>query len=87
MNGLAEIITANERAVKTRKVETETSRHCSYAGDVENGIVLHSAKQRSTVYLKKGRGSRLFLAAWFGTNSAEKRDALIENYFNTRKRT
>lgn len=66
--------------------ESETSRHCSYAGDAESGVVLHSAKQRSTVFLN-GANARAFLAAWFGTNSAEKHDELVESYFNNQRRS
>lgn len=65
--------------------ESETSRHCSYSGDVESGLVLHSAKQRSTVFLSNKATVRAFLAAWFGTNSAVSRDALVERYFNSHK--
>jgi hypothetical protein len=34
-----------------RSAETETTRHCSFTGDRQQGVVLHSAKRRSTVYL------------------------------------
>lgn len=71
----------NDRAEQAPASETETTRHCSYCGDIESGLVLHSAKQRSTVFVPAGAESRVFLSAWFGTNSAEQRDALVENYF------
>jgi hypothetical protein len=70
----------NEAAKRSARAETETSRHCSYSGDTESGVVLHSAKQRSTVFLAPAK-AKAFLAAWFGTNSAESHDRLVESYF------
>jgi len=88
MHSLAGIHKINNEAVAKAKAlregklgESETARHCSYAGDVDSGIVLHSAKNRSTAFVAKGAKSRAFLATWFGTNSAQKRDELVESYF------
>lgn len=86
MHSLHEIILLNNRAGKTAAVENNFNRHCSYAGDGSNGLVLHSAKQRSTVHLSKGKQTKIFLAAFLGTNSIETKDALIESYFLTRKK-
>jgi len=83
MHCLSDIARANRNAVERARrgaAESETSRHCSYSGDSENGVVLHSAKQRSTVFLKPWQ-AKLFLAAWLGKNSAEAHDKLVESYF------
>lgn len=63
------------------KHETETTRHCSFAGTLTKGFVLHSAKKRSTVFVSAGRCAKEFLTQWHDTNSATKRDALVESYF------
>ncbi len=69
-------------------VETETTRHCSFA-ESSAGIVLHSAKQRSTVFLHHSLSAafhkRLALADGNRSPSrgtrAARRDAVIESYF------
>lgn len=83
MHSLEGIVAMNAAAVRRAKrsaAETETSRRCSFAGDAQNGVVLHSAKQRSTKFLSKA-SARIFLAEWFGTNSQTVRDRLVESYF------
>jgi hypothetical protein len=69
------------RASAQIRKENETNRECSYAGNVDDGIVLHSAKKRSTVFVGAGVPSKTFLAKWFGTNSQEQRNSLVESYF------
>lgn len=62
-------------------VETETTRHCSYVASAK-GVVLHSAKKRSTVFLSPDR-ARLFLTLVKVTRAdSSGRDRLIETYFN-----
>lgn len=78
MFDLATIRHMNERAAAP--VEDNHSRHCSYAGDLSGGIVLHSAKLRNTLYLGPV-GAKNFLRRWNSINSAESRDRLIESYF------
>jgi hypothetical protein len=83
MHSIEGIRSLNRKAAARAKrvaAESETSRHCSYSGDVENGVVLHSAKQRSTAFIEGGK-ARVFLAAWLGTNSAEAHNKLVESYF------
>lgn len=63
------------------KHESETTRHCSFSGTAQKGIVLHSAKKRSAVFLAAGTPAREFLACWHSTNSAIRRDAYVEAYF------
>lgn len=70
----------NRRAASAPKHETEWSRHCSYH-QTKTGIVLHSAKLRSTAFLSNGPATKKFLVDWFGTNSATRRDQLVEAYF------
>jgi hypothetical protein len=82
MYALNVIVALNETAARAPKRETETTRHCSYAGDATKGIVLHSARRRSTAWLTP-RKAKLFLAEYLGTNAAEKRDELIESYFDS----
>lgn len=84
MHSLNSIIRMNNLAdMKARRVgaETETGRLCSYSGDSASGVVLHSAKQRNTVFLKAGRPSASFIARWFSVNSDEARNRLVESYF------
>jgi hypothetical protein len=83
MHCLSDIARANRNAVERARrgaAESETSRHCSYAGDSAEGVVLHSAKQRSTVFLPPSK-AKIFLALWLGTNSQAKHDLLVESYF------
>jgi hypothetical protein len=81
MRSLQEIIRDNEKAANTRKVEDNFNRDCSWTGDVHGGIVLHSARQRSTGYLKPGAQSRRFLRLWNMCNSQEAKNRIVENYF------
>lgn len=71
----------NREAAARGAVEDETSRHCSYAGDESNGVVLHSAKMRNTVFLQPGRASAGFLRLWGHARSRMQRDILVESYF------
>lgn len=71
----------NDLRAKAPKSETETTRHCSYAASPK-GVVLHSAKRRSTAWLTPAKAKR-FLVEWRGTNSQAKRDAVVESYFDT----
>ena len=68
----------NEAVARARRVadESETNRRCSYQGDPESGIVLHSAKQRATVFVKAGKPAQQFMAKWLATNSDVKHDVL-----------
>lgn len=72
---------AAEKALAKKAAESETSRLCSYSGDSASGVVLHSAKQRNTVFLKAGRPAAQFIARWFSVNSDEARNKLVESYF------
>lgn len=80
MRDLAWIIKDNERAARVAP-EDNHSRSCSFCGDAENGLVLHSARQRNTVFIKPGPAAKQFIAKWYGTNSQDKRNALVESYF------
>lgn len=70
----------NAKAAARPAAETETTRHCSYSGDEALGLVLHSAKQRSTCFLS-GASATYFLTRWLVTNSVDVRDQLVESYF------
>jgi len=72
---------AEARRLSRNLAETETSRRCSYSGDSIKGVVLHSAKQRSTVFLRPGPAAKQFIAKWFGTNSETVRNTIVESYF------
>jgi hypothetical protein len=80
MRDLNWIISDNDRACRVQP-EDNFSRACSFNGDVENGIVLHSALRRNTGFLKPGAQSKRFLAKWYGTNSQDKRNEIVESYF------
>ncbi len=73
-----------EACAKPRLTEGETTRHCSYCKS-DKGVVLHSALQRSTAFIE-GATARNFLVSWFATNSATKRDRLVESFFNSAPR-
>jgi len=61
--------------------ETETGRHTSYAGDPESGLVLHSAKQRSTVFVRPGNEANAFLSKWQQAPNQAAKDQVVESYF------
>jgi hypothetical protein len=71
---------------KAVKAENNFDRACSYNGDAETGVVLHSALLRNTAYLPGAKGARQspaarFLARWNSLNSQEARNSLVESYF------
>ncbi len=75
-----EVIQAMNRNTSGLKVESETTRHCSYAVG-GTGIVLHSAKKRNTVFLRNGRDTDAFYRK-IGTKDRSGQDRVIESYFN-----
>ena len=81
MFGLSEIILINEHAACKAKRETEVSRHCSYSRCKLGSVVLHSAKQRNTVFLPAGREAKDFLIKHAVRFTQAGRDRLIESYF------
>lgn len=85
MHGLNQIIRMNEKAARSAAVETNFERHCSFSGTAHDGVVLHSAKLRNTVFLRgakdHSRQAAGFLAAWWSTNSQQERNTLVESYF------
>jgi hypothetical protein len=82
MFDLAEIVEMNRRAVsKSRaKVETNFDRACSYNGDANTGVVLHSARLRNTVFLRPSL-ARHFIRRWNSVNSQTSRNRIVESYF------
>lgn len=82
MHSLSGIVRLNRLAAeKALKIETNFERHCSFAGNAEQGVVLHSAKLRNTVFLPAGKAASSFIAQWWSRNSQESRDALVESFF------
>lgn len=81
MHSLSGIIRMNRKAAEKALSEDNHSRHCSFCGNVDAGVVLHSAKLRNTVFLGAGKVASDFLASWWSRNSQESRDALVESYF------
>ena len=79
MYSLEQINKLNAAAVAAKPVESETSRHCSFVRSSQ-GVVLHSAKQRSTAFLD-GNEAAKFLRMAARNRSPERRDKLIESYF------
>ena len=69
----------NEQAATAPAAETETTRHCSFVRSSQ-GVVLHSAKQRSTVFLS-GNDAAKFLRMAARNRTPLRRDKLIESYF------
>ena len=72
----------NAKAATAPKAETAITRHCSFHAG-RDGVVLHSARTRSTGFLSAGVNAKTFLADWYATNSTVKRDAVVESYFRT----
>ena len=68
-------------AASITPVETETTRHCSFVRSSQ-GIVLHSAKLRSTCFLD-GNEAAKFLRMAARNRTPERRDKLIESYFTS----
>ena len=81
MRHLAGIIADNNAAVAKAKAEDNHNRDCSFAGDFESGIVLHSARERSTLFLRPGDRCKSFLRRWNLTDSQKGKNALVESYF------
>lgn len=79
MYPLETIKSLNEQAATAPAPETETTRHCSFVRSSQ-GIVLHSAKQRSTVFLS-GNDAAKFLRMAARNRTPFRRDKLIESYF------
>ncbi len=69
----------NAEAATRAAAETETTRHCSYVKSSQ-GVVLHSAKLRSTCFLD-GNEAAKFLRLSARNRTPARRDALIESYF------
>lgn len=65
---------------QTVKVEDNHNRHCSWTGSVRDGIVLHSAKLRNTLFLAPPKAAR-FMDKIRGMRTDSARDAMIESYF------
>ena len=84
MYSLNTIHKINAERCKAPSAESTHDRHCSYCVSVNNGkrgIVLHSAKNRSTAYIEGAAATR-FLVEIQSTNAFEKRDSIIERYFS-----
>lgn len=82
MYSLTTLHKINAKAAAKPKHENEWSRHCSFHQS-KPGIVLHSAKLRSTAFLEAGPKAKRFLVEIQSTNSQVKKDSIIESYFST----
>ena len=84
MHSFKGIKQTNDQAVARAKrniAESETSRHCS-VNFRPDGVIIHSAKQRSTMFISSA-GSVLFARAWKAAGkSVARRDALVESVFS-----
>jgi hypothetical protein len=78
---LEEIVRRNENAAARSALRKKTKRRCSFCGDAQRGIVIHSARLRDTRFIAAGIPAKRFLAGWYGTNSADAHDVLVESYF------
>lgn len=80
--GLEGIEKLNRKEVERqeRQAEQETTRLSSFAGDIRSGLVLHSAKQRSTVHLTP-QESQKFMAAYRGAETPQEKSSVVEQYF------
>jgi hypothetical protein len=81
MFALNEIVKMNRKAAaKALRVEDNHNRACSYSGDANSGVVLHSAKFRNTMFLRPSIAKR-FLVQWNSVNSQEARNHIVERFF------
>lgn len=80
MYSLATIIHINAAAASAPKAETEATRHCSFHKS-KAGIVLHSARLRSTAFIEGKAAQKRFEVEMLSTNSQVKKDGIIESYF------
>lgn len=76
----AAYIARQKAALKNGSAENETNRRSSFV-ESRGGIVIHSAKRRSTAFIGGARNVKNFLAKIWGTNSLDRRDEIIEGYF------
>lgn len=81
MYSIEQIKKMNAAAATTPAPENETTRHCSFVRSSQ-GIVLHSAKLRSTVFID-GNEAAKFLRMAARNRTPERRDKLIESYFTS----
>lgn len=79
MHSLQGIIAMNNNACRV-KVEDNHSRECSWTGDPDHGVVVHSAKFRNTVFIGGARAKR-FITAWWSTTDQNKRNHIAEALF------
>ena len=79
MYSLEQIKKLNAAAATAPAPENELSRRCSFVRSSQ-GIVLHSAKLRSTCFLD-GNEAAKFLRMAARNRTPERRDKLIESYF------
>jgi hypothetical protein len=79
MYSLEQIVKLNRKPAV--KAENNFDRQCSYSGDADAGIVLHSALLRNTIYLQAGKSSRRFLKRWELAGTEGERNQLVEAYF------
>jgi hypothetical protein len=90
MHSLDQIKKINDKAVaNAKRISRRDVEHCSYTGTIDNGLVLHSAAQRSTVLIR-GAAAKVFVQAWLDIPSLAhgnkhqiqaRRDHLVESYF------
>lgn len=81
MFALSEIVEMNRRAAsKAVHAENNFDRACSFSGDSKSGVVLHSARLRSTVFLRPSL-AKGFLRRWNSVNSQEARNHIVEGFF------
>ena len=71
----------NEEKLQNLDPETETSRQSSYAGNDKMGLVLHSAKQRSTTFIPPGKLAKEFLKTHGALANEKAQDKHIESHF------
>lgn len=81
MYSLETIKKLNAEAATRAAAETETTRHCSFVRSAQ-GVVLHSAKQRSTLFID-GLIAARFLRMSARNRMPAARDRLIESYFTS----
>lgn len=79
MFDLNTIVHMNEVANRV-KVEDNHSRECSWTGDPQHGVIVHSAKFRNTVFLVGGQAKR-FITRWWSTTDQNRRNHMAEALF------
>lgn len=83
MHSLEGIKKMNDEEVARQKrgAESETTRMSSHTGDADTGLVLHSAKNRSTIFVPPGKQSEQILKELGDAKTDQQKNTVIEAHY------